>query len=151
MRGSGELDPSKPDRSEAAIRNRAVSMVDASQPPEGIAPIFDDIKRTLGLPLVNSDYRALASWPNYLRHAWDDLKPTIASPAYQQARDQLAIAAWDAVDAFGAPVRLSTQVLVREGIPESEIDNAVQVAQLFSGLLPGLILNIAGFQRALRE
>lgn len=31
--------------------------------------VYDDIKATLGLPFVNTDYRALARWPSYFAAA----------------------------------------------------------------------------------
>jgi hypothetical protein len=32
--------------------------------------IFDDVKTVLGLPFLNTDYRALARWPTYFALAW---------------------------------------------------------------------------------
>ena len=47
-----------------------------------IETIFVDIKDTLSLPSVNSDYRTLALWPDYLSLAWQRLKPLTQSSAY---------------------------------------------------------------------
>ncbi len=146
---TGELAPAPVPPEEAAIRRRNIEMVDAQSPPADVASAFEDIKRTLNLPLVNSDYRALARWPEYLRRAWQDLKPVIGSGEYRRERDLLAHQADAAVDRFGSPVILSGGTLAREGVPEGELDNVVQIARLFYRLLPGLILNVEGFKRAL--
>ena len=45
----------------------------ADAPTQGV---YDDIMATLGLPFVNTDYRALARWPSYFALAWSDLKPS---------------------------------------------------------------------------
>jgi hypothetical protein len=34
--------------------------------------VFDDVKTALGLPFLNTDYRALARWPSYFALAWAD-------------------------------------------------------------------------------
>ena len=39
-----------------------------------VRAVYDDIMATLGLPFVNTDYRALARWPSYFALAWSDLK-----------------------------------------------------------------------------
>ena len=35
--------------------------------------VYDDIMHVLGLPFVNTDYRAFARWPSYWSAAWSDL------------------------------------------------------------------------------
>ena len=39
--------------------------------------VFDDVKTALGLPFLNTDYRALARWPSYFALAWADLRPRL--------------------------------------------------------------------------
>ena len=45
--------------------------------------IYEDIKTTLGLPFVNTDYRCFARWPSYFDLAWKDLKTEIQGPNYE--------------------------------------------------------------------
>jgi hypothetical protein len=142
-----DLRPDKPPPGEERIRHRRIELVDPAHPPPLVAPIFRDIQQTLGLPLINSDYRALARWPEYFHHAWEDLKVAILSSPYQQARDALAEAGDAAADRLEEPVTISPDILRREGVPASELDNLVRVARLFADLLPGLILNVEGFRR----
>jgi len=141
-----DLRPDKPPPGEEHVRHRRIDLVDPGHPPPVVAPIFLDIQQTLGLPLVNSDYRALARWPEYFHHAWEDLKGSILSLAYQQARDALAEAGDAAADRLEDPVTISPDILRREGVPQAEVDNLVRVARLFADLLPGLMLNVEGFR-----
>ena len=46
--------------------------------------LYEDLKSTLGLPFLNTDYRALARWPSYFDVAWRSLKPLIGTPAYDE-------------------------------------------------------------------
>ncbi|QIE43551.1 hypothetical protein G5B39_16210 (plasmid) [Rhodobacteraceae bacterium SC52] len=47
-----------------------------------IAALYADIRDTLGLPFVNTDYRAFARWPSYFSAAWPDLKAAIQTSSY---------------------------------------------------------------------
>ena len=47
--------------------------------------LYEDVKATLGLPFVNTDYRALARWPSYFALAWKDLKAAAAGGAEHRA------------------------------------------------------------------
>lgn len=48
-----------------------------------IAALYTDIRDTLGLPFVNTDYRAFARWPSYFSAAWPDLKVAIQTSSYE--------------------------------------------------------------------
>jgi hypothetical protein len=54
-----------------------MEMVSDEPDEELVKQTFEDIKRTLSLPSVNSDYRTLALWPDYLAAAWSELKPIV--------------------------------------------------------------------------
>ncbi len=151
LREETDLRPAEPPPGEERIRHRRIDMVDPVNPPAVVAPTFLDIKQTLGLPLVNSDYRALARWPEYLHHAWEDLKATVQSPPYAHACDALALSADAAADRLEEPVTISPDILRREGVPATELENLVRVARLFADLLPGLILNVEGFRQAVER
>ena len=45
--------------------------------------LYDDIETVLGLPFVNTDYRAFARWPSYFHRAWVDLKEVVGGAAYE--------------------------------------------------------------------
>ncbi len=151
LREETDLRPAEPPPGEERIRHRRIDLVGPVNPPAVVAPTFLDIKQTLGVPLVNSDYRALARWPEYFHHAWEDLKGAIQSPPYQQACDALAQAADAAADRLEEPVTISPDILRREGVPAAELDNLVRVARLFASLLPGLILNVEGFRQGVER
>ena len=55
----------------------SMEMEDENPSDERIANVFTDIKESLSLSSVNSDYRTLALWPDYLKAAWDRLKPVV--------------------------------------------------------------------------
>jgi hypothetical protein len=54
-----------------------------------IAEIYEDIRTTLGVPVVNLVWRHFATLDGGLRHAWDALRPVYASGAAARAGAQL--------------------------------------------------------------
>ena len=40
------------------------------QASEQIRPIYEDIQRSLRVPIVNLIFRTLANYPDYLEHMW---------------------------------------------------------------------------------
>lgn len=45
--------------------------------------VYEDVKATLKLPFVNTDYRAFARWPSYFAMAWSDLRKVVGTPAHE--------------------------------------------------------------------
>jgi hypothetical protein len=45
--------------------------------------IYEDIKTTLQLPFVNTDYRAFARWPSYFALAWKDLRDKVGTSLHE--------------------------------------------------------------------
>lgn len=112
--------------------------------------VFDDVKEVLGLPFLNTDYRALARWPSYFALAWADLRPRLQRSEYETLVAEIHEAAVSAVrslpnygDLRGEALRLAA----RSGASESEV---LSVVRLFQWLLPGLALNVAFFRAQLR-
>ncbi|MCL5957944.1 MAG: halocarboxylic acid dehydrogenase DehI family protein [Chloroflexi bacterium] len=136
-------------RGESPFRWLCVHLVGETEAQPKTRRIYADIRQTLGVPLVNSDYRALARWPDYLAVAWNDLKPLISSEAYRREQNELAEKAILALDRFAHPFWLSAEDYCSLGLSETDVTNIRDVAGVFWGLLPGLILNVAGFLQAL--
>ena len=57
-------------------------LMEAHHADQDTRALYQDIKATLGLPFVNTDYRALARWPSYFALAWHDLKPVVNTDEY---------------------------------------------------------------------
>lgn len=118
----------------------SMEMEDENPSDGRIANIFKDIKETLSLSSVNSDYRTLALWPDYLEAAWQRLKPVVRSIAYQNAVSQVRETAVASALSLPYPVSLSRQTIEESG---DDFDAVVKTTAQFEELLPGLILNIA--------
>jgi hypothetical protein len=105
--------------------------------------LYEDLKSTLGLPFLNTDYRALARWPSYFDVAWRSLKPTIASPAYGEAVERVHKKAVALVLTLPNPAGLTSTGLVAAADQDIGAESVLGVVRLFQWLLPGLVVNVA--------
>ncbi len=113
--------------------------------------VYDDIKATLGLPFVNTDYRALARWPSYFAMAWNDLKPVVATPSYSEAVAAVHADFVAAAQTMANPSGLTAQTLREAAEADESREEILEVVRLFQWLLPGLITNVAFFRHQLLD
>jgi hypothetical protein len=113
--------------------------------------LYGDIKATVNLPFVNSDYKAMARWPSYLQQAWTSLKPKIAEPAYARARQRLHTRVVDLMDELPFPFHVDRDAARALGMTERDIDELARTTELFQWLISGLMLNVSSFELALRR
>lgn len=119
-----------------------MEMVSTEPEEERIRKLFEDIKQTLSLSSINSDYRTLALWPDYLADGWEKLKPIVQSDEYRQASDNLRETARSLAQRLLLPVPLSRERAEELGEDADEIS---KTTEKFERLLPSLIINIALF------
>lgn len=116
-----------------------MEMVSDKPDDRAIRRIYKDIQRTLSLSSINSDYRTLALWPDYLAAAWSGLKPLVQRPAYPEACDRLRATAREQALALPYAIDLSMEQVKELG----EDEEVLEKTESFEKLLPGLIINIA--------
>jgi hypothetical protein len=112
----------------------------AGDPPEDqrVTQAFEDIKHTLSLPAVNSEYHTLALWPDYLVAGWERQKPLIRSSKYQEAAEELRQLSVHLARHLPLPMALS---LRRIGDVGENPEHVLRTIERFESLLPALLLN----------
>jgi hypothetical protein len=120
-----------------------MEMVSDKPKDKRLAELFNDIKKTLSLVSINSDYRTLALWPDYLAAAWECLKPILRQDAYVRASNDLRESSRSQARNFPIPVRLSREAVAQQG---EDAEAIIKITESFERLLPSLIINIALFQ-----
>jgi halocarboxylic acid dehydrogenase DehI len=117
--------------------------VPEDQAPAPIRKIYEDIKRTLGVSVVNTDYQAFARFPDFLNLYWAALKPMVSSPLYGENKHALRESATSlASDLPNAP-QLTVEQMQEAGLGSEEISAGIHITEGFLELLSGLVLNIA--------
>ncbi len=112
--------------------------------------VYEDIKTTLQLPFVNTDYRAFARWPSYFALAWNDLRDKVGTSLHEEiTRTCHDRAAKLAAEELPNPGDLSSKALRQAAKADASLDEIIQVCRLFQWLIPGLITNVAYFRHQL--
>ncbi len=128
-----------------------LTLIEAHHADAPTRAVYEEVKATLGLPFVNTDYRALARWPSYFAMAWSDLRPKIATARYRTALDNVHNVATSLMQETPNPGQLTPEKLRAAAAQDGDLDEIVSVVQLFQWLLPGLVVNVAYFRAQLRQ
>ena len=121
-----------------------MEMVDENPGERRLRRVFSDIRESLQLSSINSDYRTLALWPDYLEPAWGALRPLLETDAYRGAAHALGARAQRVADGLRIPAGIELPRLAAEG---EKAEAVMEVTEQFERLLPPLILNVALFAR----
>lgn len=142
LTGNASLDPAHSGAADRDDTRRLVLMEAHHAGPETQA-LYRRIKSRLGLPFVNTDYRALARWPSYAAAAWEALDPLIRSPAHDAMTARLHSHAMTVVTAFPNPRGLDSDRLLAAASADADPAEVADMVDLFQWLLPELCVNIA--------
>lgn len=124
-------------------------LMEAHHADEPTRALYDDIKATLELPFVNTDYRAFARWPSYLRLAWPALKASWSGDAHQNVVLRVHQRACTLADELPNPGQLRGDGLRAAAQRDAGLDEVLSVCRLFQWLLPGLVTNVAFLRQQL--
>ena len=108
-----------------------------------VARVYDEIKRAFGAPVVNTDFRAFARFPDFLEEYWAVLRRTIDEPLYAESQFGLQDTAFAVAREFPAVVNLTKERLEGAGIGDDDIAAVVRDSELFLKLLSAGMLNLA--------
>jgi hypothetical protein len=117
-----------------------MEMIDENISDPNLQKIFSEIKEALRLSTINSDYRTLALWPQYLSSSWETLRPLVNTNEYT---------------AGGNSLREFSRKLIRETFHfrPHELRSSTELLEViaedvndFEQLLPELIINISLLQ-----
>ncbi|MBI3968849.1 MAG: hypothetical protein HY329_24695 [Chloroflexi bacterium] len=120
-----------------------IKMIEESEASEEPKRLYADIKEALGLPVVNSDYKAMAKWPAFFRPAWEDVKRWRERDEYRRLQQTLAGMADEAATRLAPAGRLEERELRDALGGDSDWENLQKMVPMFTALLPGLIVNDA--------
>lgn len=118
-------------------------LVEEESAPAPTKKIYDDMKRTLGTPVVNTDHRAFARWPDFLRDYWAALKTLVESPLYKETCQAIRISALGLAQELPQPFELTVAQLQDAGLDDAEVEAVVRLTELFLKVLSMQVLNVA--------
>lgn len=126
-------------------------LIEAHHADPTIASLYEDIRGTLGLPFVNTDYRAFARWPSYFVPAWADLKRAVSGADYEVRVARVHERAVHLAASLPNSTRVTARELRAAAEADATADEVLSVVRLFQWLLPGLAVNVAFLRAQLLE
>jgi hypothetical protein len=118
-------------------------LVDEQNAPPETRRIYDDIKKTMGSPFLNTSYINFGRFPDFLREYWSALKPVMLSPIYEQNRMAVHNSALGLAGELPSPLQLSPTQLEEAGVATNDLSDIIQIAEFFLTQLSKQLLNIA--------
>ena len=105
-----------------------------------VQTLFEAITRRHGHPLVATYYRALATWPPFLKVVWDYLEPLVSSAAYARHKEDVINRALHVVRRLSLP---RTGTATAFGVSEAELADIRAILAVFRlRLIPDLLLDV---------
>ncbi len=102
--------------------------------------LFEDIQTTLSLAALDSQYRALALWLDFLAAGWQRLQPVCQSAQFQHAADWLRQRSRALAKGLPPAIALSPEAMRQLG---DDPDAVGDLNRCFEQALPPLVLSIA--------
>jgi hypothetical protein len=124
-------------------RHARIILVEEENAPPPTRRIYDDIKRTMNMPFLNTSYFNFGRWPDFLCEYWNALKPLVGTPLYEQHRRAMRDSALTMAAELPMPLQLSTAELEENGVSREELSSIVQTTESFLDALSKQVLNIA--------
>jgi hypothetical protein len=131
------------------FRGVRFSLVEERDAPPRVRAIYDDMKATLGLPFIETEYRAMASYPDWLEVWWRDCKPLAEEQRYQSLGAQLAQQASRSAAQMPHRLLLNESLLEASDIDEPRRTELRRGTAIFGQTLPGLMINVEIARRGL--
>ncbi len=118
-------------------------LVDEQSASPAAITIFDEVKRTLAVPLTDVAFRAVARWPEFLCEYWGALQQILQLPMYQECLHGIYESAWNLAHELPAPLELTPDQMADLGLSDQEIVSIVRISELFLRMTTGMALNLA--------
>lgn len=126
-------------RLQSPYRYPEVQLVEEPGAPENVRRVYADIQRTLGTALVNTDYQALAKWPECFEAAWRQVKPWLRSPEYVTLCQRIRWMGQAALERLPALEPIPAEALERAVGSADDREHLLGMVAEFTELTPELI------------
>jgi hypothetical protein len=118
-------------------------VLDEEHAAPDVQRVFDDVRRTLKLPSLTLELRALARWPEFFADYWQALKKCVESPIYEVCFRGVYDTAFTLAREIPITVDLTTAKLADSGLSEEDIASVLRITDSFVTATVGTVLNVA--------
>jgi len=99
-----------------------------------VKEIYDDIKKTYGMPFVPNAYKAMALYPELLEAQWQKIKALRAGKELSAREKELVALAVSASNGCAYCIDAHTAILKRMGVSDRAIVELMAVVDHYNGL-----------------
>lgn len=99
-----------------------------------VKEIYDDIKKTYGMPFVPNAYKAMALYPELLEAQWQKIKALRAGKELSAREKELVALAVSATNGCAYCIDAHTAILKRMGVSDRAIVELMAVVDHYNGL-----------------
>ena len=124
-------------------KNYSMLLVEQHHADNSLKAIYKSIKNNLGLPFLNTDYRAFARWPSYFEMSWKSLLPVLSKKKYEENILEIHNFIIKESLILPNPNKLNSGKIIGAAKKDKRFNEIKKVVNLFQWLLPGLIINVA--------
>ena len=110
---------------------------------KSLKEIYKSVKSNLGLPFLNTDYRAFARWPSYFEMTWKSFLPALLNSKYEQKVLEIHNFIIKEALLLPNPNKIQSIQIINAAKKDKKFNEIKKVVNLFQWLLPGLITNVA--------
>lgn len=118
-------------------------LVEQEAASQEVQKLFEEVRHFLKIPIVPTDVRAIARWPDFLRQYWVTLHPLLESPVYQQCMRSLMESAWKLAQELPGTFETTMQQISDAGVDEADAASLVRMTEAFRSALAGTLLNVS--------
>ena len=149
--GRGTKGPHRDEERERPKEFRLVrfGLVEERDAPPRVRSVYEDMKAELGLPFIETEYRVMATYPDWLEVWWKDCKPRTQDARYRSLEEEIGKAGAESAHALPHPLVLSEGLLESCDLVDAKRAELRRVNSAFVELLPGLIINVEIARRGL--
>ncbi len=143
----GELISISPYKKNTTISKKSnknyLLLIEQHHADNSLKELYKSIKTNLGLPFLNTDYRAFARWPSYFVMAWKNFLPALLSNKYEEKILEVHNFIIKETLLLPNPYKIKSTQIIDAAKKDKKFHEIKKVVSLFQWLLPGLITNVA--------
>ncbi len=110
-----------------------VKLIEEAQAQGKVKEIFDEMKRTWGIPAVPNLFRAMANWPDYLETTWTRSKTIMGKGTLDPKTKQVIALAVSATNNCEYCIHAHTGALKQMGYTDAMLVELMAVVDLYNG------------------
>ena len=137
------------DRLARDYRGLTIAIIEERDAPLRVRTVYEEIKSATGAPFVNSDYRAMAAYPDWLELWWRDMKAAIHTPRFATMCREVDDAAIEAARHLPYALNLREESLARVEVSADERARITRANEAFCQMLPAIVVGTALAHRGL--